>query len=300
MPSGTTSSPHIIFFGTEEFSASSLQALIDADFDIAAVVTKPDSKKGRGHTLIPPTVKVIAEQHAIPVWQPTKLSDISDGITALQPVTGVLVSFGKIIPQSIIDLFTPGIVNVHPSRLPLYRGPSPIEATILNGDQETSVSLMQLSAAMDAGPVYGYTPVELRGSETAPELYKTLGEIGAETLVTLLPGIVSGEITALPQEESAATYCRMIQKSDGTIDWQKPAAQIEREIRAYQPWPGSRTTLGTVDVIITRAHIASAPDELALQCGDGAYLIIDTLKPAGKKEMPLQAFLAGYSTRLSR
>ena len=289
----------IVFFGTEDFSAISLRALIAAGFDIAAVVTKPDSKKGRGHKLVPPTVKVIAEAHDIPVWQPAKLSDITDAVKALQPATGVLVSFGKIIPQSTIDLFTPGIINVHPSRLPQYRGPSPIESAILYDDDETGVSIMQLSAQMDAGPVYSYAPILLNGTETAPELYKNLGEIGATMLTQLLPGIISGDIVGAPQDDTQATYCQLIQKSDGVINWSKPAAQIEREIRAYQSWPQSRTTIGGIDVIITDAHASTTPDQLALQCGDNNYLIINEIKPIGKKEMPLQAFLAGYKDRLS-
>ena len=132
----------IIFFGTEEFCAISLQALINSGFNVAAVVTKPDSKKGRGQKLVPPTVKLIAQKHNIPVWQPKRLSEITENIRQLQPVSGVLVSFGKIIPSSIIDLFSPGIINVHPSKLPTYRGPSPIESAILNGDGQTGVSLM--------------------------------------------------------------------------------------------------------------------------------------------------------------
>lgn len=306
MTSGKTNT--IIFFGTEEFSAESLRALIAGGFTIAAVVTKPDSKKGRGHKMIPPTVKIIAQEHNIPVWQPAKLRDITEDVKQLQPVTGVLVSFGKIIPQSTIDLFTPGIINVHPSPLPKYRGPSPIESAILHGDSETGVSIMQVSAAMDAGPVYSFVSHPLKGTETQPELYETLSKIGASELVRVLPQIISGELQPTPQDESAATYCQLIQKSDSTIDWNKPAEQIVREIRAYKGWPGSRTTLGEVDVIITNASVIEcmglppegAPlDQLTIRCGDGWCLRIDSLKPVGKKEMPIQAFLAGYRDRLT-
>jgi methionyl-tRNA formyltransferase len=296
----------IIFFGTEEFSAASLRVLIDAKFTIAAVVTKPDSKKGRGHKLIPPTVKVIAEAHNIPVWQPTKLIDITEAIKQLQPVTGVLVSFGKIIPQATIDLFTPGIINVHPSKLPSYRGPSPIESAILNGDTETGVSIMQLSAAMDAGPVYAFTPRPLTGKETQPELYEALAMQGAQELVKALPAIISGTLTPLPQDDKHATYCQLIQKKDGLIDWKKSAVRIEREIRAYKDWPGSRAVIADTEAIISSAHIEECSDlslsakqsRLSIQCGDGSCLAIDTLKPAGKKEMPIQAFLAGHRGKL--
>lgn len=305
MTSGQTNTHHIIFFGTEEFSATSLRALIEAGFTIAAVVTKPDSKKGRGHKLVAPTVKIIADAHGIPVWQPEKLRDITEGIKKLQPVTGVLVSFGKIIPQSTIDLFTSGIINVHPSPLPKYRGPSPIESAIVNGDDTTGVSIMQLSAAMDAGPVYSFVSHLLTGTETQPELYETLGKVGATELVRVLPQIMTGELLPTPQDESAATYCQLIQKKDGVIDWTKPAEQIAREIRAYKTWPGSRTTIGNVDVIITSARATectglptSTDDHLSLPCGDQWCLDIEWIKPIGKKEMPIQAFLAGYKDKL--
>lgn len=291
MNSGQTNP--IVFFGTEDFSAASLQALIDNGFTIAAAVTKQDTKKGRGRTLVPPAVKSIAETHGIPVWQPKTLADIIPNIQALQPVAGVLVSFGKIIPQAMIDLFTPGVINVHPSRLPHYRGPSPIESAILNGDTETGVSIMQLSAKMDAGPVYHFTPYSLTGTETQESLYQTLGTIGAETLVATLPAILSGSLLGTPQQESDATYCQLLKKSDGTIDWSESATAIERKIRAYTTWPGSRTTIDGTDVIIIEAHISHEPTELSFICGDGAHIAIDALKPAGKNVMTAKAFLAG-------
>lgn len=295
----------IIFFGTETFSAESLKALLDVNFDIVAVVTKPDQPKGRGHKLTEPIVKTIARQHDISVWQPTKLADITDQITALQPVTGVLVSYGKIIPQSIIDLFTPGIINVHPSPLPKYRGSSPIESAILHGDTETGVSIMQLSAKMDAGSVYSFVSHTLTGTETQPELYRKLSEVSARQLVSILPSIISGQLQPTPQDETEASYCQLIQKSDGIIDWTKSAKQIEREIRAYKTWPQSRTTLGSVDVIIGTAHIEdhlglpkASSDTFHIICGDGIPLFIDSIKPIGKKEMPIQAFLAGYRDKI--
>lgn len=303
MSSGPTN--RIVFFGTEDFSAISLQALISAGFNVVAVVTKPDTRKGRGQKLVPPTVKKIAEEHSIPVWQPGKLGEIIENIRELQPVTGVLVSFGKIIPKSIIDLFSPGIINVHPSKLPTYRGPSPIESAILNGDGETGVSIMQLLPKMDAGPVYSITPYVLSGTETQSELYERLGDIGAKQLVGILPKIIDGTLQATPQDESDASYCHLIQKSDGVIDWSKPAQQIERQIRAFNGWPGSRTVISGAEVIVTAAHV-EGPSQAAtnnpsktvgFECGDGNYLFVDTLKPVGKKEMPIQAFLAGHKIK---
>lgn len=307
----TNTSNKILFFGTEDFSLAALTGLIEGGYDIAAVVTKPDSKKGRGHHVIAPVVKVLAEKHNIPVWQPTKLSDITNDIKALQPITGVLVSYGKIIPQSTIDLFTPGIINVHPSLLPKYRGPSPIESAILNADSKTGVTIMQLSADMDAGPLYITKEHTLNGTETQPELYHTLATIGTNLLLEALPRILAGDLLPSPQDDDKASYCHLIKKENGQINWQQSAEVIERNIRAYKSWPQSRTTLGDVDVIITKAHavpsasknpgtieIIDEENGIMAVHATNSYLYIDSIKPIGKKEMPVKAFLAGYSSRL--
>lgn len=304
----------ILFFGTEDFSAHTLEKLIECGFDIGAIITKPDTRRGRHKELVKPRVKGIGEAHGIPVWQPTQLRNIAANIAQFDTPAAVLVSYGKIIPQAIIDLFSPGIVNVHPSLLPRYRGPSPIEAAILHGDTHTGISIMQLSAEMDAGPIYAQTTIPLTGHETAPSLYESLGTSGAELLAATLPAILDGTLTATPQNEQSATYCQLISKEKGMIDWRKPAAQIEREVRAYLGWPGSRASLGSVDVIITRACIDTASaaqspipgklvsdDTTTLLVGTAdAWLRIEALKPIGKKEMPVQAFLAGYKHKLTR
>ncbi len=306
-------SQKILFFGTEDFSLTALKGLIEAGFPIAAVITKPDRQQGRGQRLTPPEIKRFAESCNIPVWQPEKLRDIEDAIRAFQPAVGVLVSYGKIIPQSTIELFNPGIINIHPSLLPKYRGPSPIEAAILNGDQETGVSIMQLSAAMDAGPVYDQFNYPLTGSEDQITLMDTLAKKGTERLIELLPSILNGSLLPTPQDDSHASYCQLIKKSDAAIDWNKPAVQIEREIRAYRSWPQSRTQLGRIEIIITKATavgpieeaapgkidltIESDTQTLLVSAGDGS-IKIEYLKPLGKKEMPVQAFLAGYSKKL--
>lgn len=298
----------IVFFGTEDFSLVALKALVEAGYPVVAVVTKPDAPKGRGHQVIPPAVKVYAEEHNIPVWQPAKLSDIHDDIAALDNPTGVLVSYGKIIPQSLLDLFTPGIINLHPSLLPKYRGPSPIESAIIGGDKETGVSIMKLSAAMDAGPVYRQLAVTLTGSETAEELYENLGAIGANLLVEILPSIIEGALVPEEQNDTEATYCQIIKKSDGIIDWNESAKTIESHVRAYLGWPQSRTQIGKVDVVVTKAGVAEMgsatpgrimAEKSRLFIGTSQdWLEITALKPLGKKEMPVEAFLAGYRSQI--
>jgi methionyl-tRNA formyltransferase len=290
-------SAKIVFFGTEDFSLTALTGLIEAGYSIAAVVTKPDSKKGRGQQLVAPQVKVLASRHNIPVWQPQKLGDITADIQALGPITGVLVSYGKIVPQSIIDLFSPGIINVHPSLLPKYRGPSPIESAIKNGDSVTGVSIMQLSAQMDAGPVYIAKEHPLTGTETRPELYHALADIGTNLLLETLPAIIDGSLQPTPQNEQNASYCQLLQKSDALLDpTALTAEQAERNIRAYVGFPKSKLNLLNQTVIITKAHASSQQKTpLDVQCQDGVYLCIDELIAPSGRRMDAQAFLRGYA-----
>ncbi len=295
----------IVFFGTESISAVSLKALIDNGWQIEAVVTKPDSPRGRHGTPVAPLVKTIALENNIPVLQPAKVSELLD--QPFNTSTAVLVSYGKIIPQSVIDLFPTGIINVHPSLLPKYRGPTPFQTAILNGDSETGVSLMRLVEAMDAGPVYAQVSHALDGSETAEELGQLLAQQGAQLLVDKLPRIIDGSLTTTPQNDVEAMYCRLFTKEMGIIDWYKSAVSLEREIRAYHEWPKSTAKLGTHEVIITKAHVVptnhgeepgtvDAQKDIGIimvECGNGS-LCIDRLKPVGRKEMTTKEFIAGY------
>ena len=288
----TSISRPIVFFGTEDFSAISLAQLLEHGFPGRLVITKPDSRRGRGKQLCQPAVKQLALTHDIPVLQPTKLRDIIPDIQALGQPVGVLVSFGKIIPQVVIDCFSPGIINLHPSLLPRYRGPSPIESAIANRDTTT----VQLSAAMDAGPVYTQLTHPLRGDEQQLELYNTLGQLGSKALVQLLPRIVSGSLQPTPQDESNASYCQLLTKASGIIDpTQHTAAAAEAMVRAYHHYPRTRLQLGERHYIITQAHTALAPvTTLDPRCSDDTYLVIDQLIAPSGKELSAAAFLRGY------
>ena len=298
----THTSKTIVFFGTDEFSAVSLRELIERGFTIGAVVTKPDSRKGRGRELQASLVKQIALENNIPVWQPLKMLEITDSILALteatgEKPTGVLVSYGKIIPQSIINLFEPGIINVHPSLLPKYRGPSPVESAILHGDTETGVSIMQLSAAMDAGPVYKQVFFSLDDTETAPKLESKLAALGAQELVTILPSIINGSLQPQPQDESIATYCKLLSKDDSIlIPETLTAEQAERRVRAYLAYPKTKVTIAGHLVVVTKAHLTSErTDVLDVECSDGRFLRIDELISPSGRAMDAKAFLNGYA-----
>ncbi len=295
MISGKTNHP-IIFFGSEEFSLYSLRALVEAGFDIAAVVTKPDTPRGRGHRLQAPAVKQFALQHGIEVWQPSSLNDLLPLIEPLKPVTGVLVSYGRIIPENVLDAFTPAIINVHPSLLPHYRGPSPIEAAIANRDNKTGVTIMKLVKAMDAGPMYYQVPYALDGTESRPELYETLGMLGAQALTSKLPEIINGTLTAEDQDESLATYCRLLGKQETYIDLTRlTPGEAEAQIRAYLDFPRSRIKIGEHDIIILKAHaVMTRKTPLDLECSNGAFLEIDQLIAPSGRTMSADEFLRGY------
>jgi methionyl-tRNA formyltransferase len=297
----------IVFFGNERLAtgfhteAPTLTRLIGAGYPIAAVVTNYEAGKSRSVRAL--EVAAVAEAHGIPIIINQKPGDIIEQLRAYRPAVGVLVAYGQIVPQRVIDIFPRGIVNIHPSLLPLHRGPTPIESAILAGDTETGVSLMQLVKAMDAGPVYAQTHITLTGRETKMTLTKVLLEAGGDLLLAHLPAILDGTAVPEPQDDSLATYDQRIAKEDSRIDWHKPAVNIEREVRAYAGWPKSHTTLKDLAVTIAATHILNvhgAPGECTIidkqpvvYCGDQA-LAIDRITPAGKKEMTGEAFLAGY------
>lgn len=297
------SADQLIFFGTDAFSLPSLVHLISEARPLVAVVTKPDSPTGRGREITAPAVKRLAEAHGIPVFQPEKMRDLIPVIDHLRPTAGIVVAYGKIIPESVISLFPKGLINVHASLLPRWRGASPIEHAILAGDLTTGVTLMSIEAGLDTGPVYTDSKIQLRGTETRLELYEQLAELGADLLSADLDAILTGTIAPIPQDSREATHTRLIAKADGIVDWHKPAEQLDREIRAYLGWPGSRANLAGRDVIITKGRATDAhgepgqayvtpSKELAVYTGNGS-LVIDRLKPASKGEMTGAAFLSG-------
>ena len=290
-------SQKVIFFGTEDFSLTALRGLVEAGYDIAAVITKPDSKRGRKQALTPPSVKVYAASQYIPVWQPTKLSDVTEDIKSTGSLVGVLVSYGKIIPDSIINLFKPGIINVHPSLLPLYRGPSPIESAIISGDSQTGVSIMQLATQMDAGPIYAQITYPLSGHESKPELYAQLAAAGTELLLDTLPDIINESLRPTAQADNLATYCQLLSKEDSLLrSDQLTAEQAERKVRAHLGFPKTKTTILDHEIIITKAHVTDEPKTpLDVLCRGGAYLSIDELIAPSGRLMSAQAFLNGYA-----
>lgn len=291
----TSSKPRLIFFGTEDFSAAALQHLLASDYELVAVVTKPAAPAGRGRQLKEPQVAELAKKAGIKVFQPAKVTEINDDIAGLRPTHGVLSAYGKILPQSTIDLFPGGIINIHPSLLPKYRGPSPIEAAILNGDKQTGVSLMQISAGMDEGPVYAQTTIDIPLQIDRVELSKLLAKVGADFLMTKLDVILDGTLSPSPQNSADATYTKLLSKDDGLVDFKEPASVIERKVRAYASWPKARAKLQGHEVIITKSRVASSTSDgdLVVACQPGYLEILELTAPSGKT-ISGKDFLLGY------
>lgn len=297
----------IVFFGNERLAtgvsttAPVLQALITAGYDVRAVVSHHSAGSGRKQRSL--EIADVAAAAGIPVLLPARPSEIHDQLVAFQAKAGVLVAYGKIVPQSVIDIFPRGIINIHPSALPLHRGPTPLESVILDGSSETAVSVMALAAAMDAGPVYGQQPVALSGQVTKQALADTLSAVGRDLLLRHLPAILDGSLEPIEQADSLASYDALITKSDGTLDWQLAAVDLERQIRAYAGWPGSHTTFDDRQLTVLSAHIeagsgtagtlrASPPDQLAIYTATDT-LVLDTVLPAGKRPMSGSDFVRG-------
>lgn len=298
-----TPSSKLVFFGNERLvsglahtDAPVLRGLIAAGYEIKAVVSHHSDARSRNAR--PLELAEIAREHDIPLLLPAHPGDIEDELRALQADAAVLVAYGRIIPQRIINVFAPhGIVNLHPSLLPRHRGSTPIETTILSGDKQAGVSVMQLTAGMDEGPVYAQSRFPLRGDESKQELYELLAHAGAALLIDSLPRILSGELLPTPQETHDVTYTSMLSKNDGKIDpLTDTAYAIERKVRAYLNFPKTHLKIENNDVIVTTAKVINKNDEghLVIACAENTYLeVLELIAPSGKT-MSGEAYLRGY------
>lgn len=294
--------------GSPDFALPTLQAL-HANYSVAGVVTQPDRAAGRGRELKPPPVKILALELGIPVIQPEKLRQ-PDAIEQLQtwaPDLIVVAAFGQILRQDVLDLPAFGCINVHASLLPRWRGAAPINAAILHGDEETGITIMKMDAGLDTGPILSQRSVRIKPGETAGSLFETLSTLGADLLLETLPGYLSGKIEPRPQPEERATYAPMLKKEDGGLDFSVPAKELERKVRAFNPWPGTHFEWDGNLLKVHKArtafvftHMFQPPgtrtiyDGLpAIYGGDNTMLVLDEVQPAGKKPMSGKAFLSG-------
>ena len=301
LPAAIYSMSKIVFFGNERLVSGLkltetpvLRGLIKRGYDVVAVVSHHTDANSRNNRAL--EVAIVAKEHNIPVLLPEKPSEIKDRLEAMGADAGILVAYGKIIPQSIIDIFPKGIINIHPSLLPKYRGPTPIESPIANGDTETGVSIMALTSGMDSGPVYAQATIPLTGSETKFDLYSIAAKSSADLLFDTLPGILDGSLQPTPQDESETTFSGLLQKSDGILEPSKlTAVAAERLVRAYLGFPKTKLTVGDQQIIITKAHVSDQhKTPLDVLCSDGDYLSIDELIAPSGKSMTAEAYRLGY------
>jgi methionyl-tRNA formyltransferase len=313
----------LIFMGTPEFAVPALERLAGAGYDLT-VVTQPDRPAGRGGALTAPPVKQTALARGLPVWQPPTLRDpdVVARIRDLAPAAIVVVAYGELLRQSVLDIPPHGCLNLHASRLPRWRGAIPINAAILAGDTETGVSIILMDRGMDTGPLLAQEWMQILPRDTTGTLGKRLSEQGAALLEKTLPGVLNGAIKPWPQPNEDVTICRPLRKEDGRLDWHASAEYLDRQIRAFDPWPGTFTTwdrrrvkvlaaipLSDVDILeyapgqVRRVSeiAADAPDgahRLAVRCGEG-WLELLQLQLEGKPVRTPGALLAGYPTLAS-
>ncbi len=291
--------PKLVFFGNERLAtatqttAPTLRALVEAGYDIQAVITNHKEMTRRNQRAL--EIAAVAHTYHIPVELPASKHELLDTVKKYPAEAAVLVAYGRLIPQEVLDLFPKGIINIHPSLLPKLRGTTPVETAILNGYPETGVSLMKLVAEMDAGPVYAQESLDMTGSETKQELAATLLDTGCKLLVENLRDILDGQLEPKIQDETEATYTRMLSKQDGLIDFTEPADAIERKIRAYIGFPRTRAIIFDKDLVVTAARVAASPNDghLVMECKPGYLEILELIGPSGRS-MSGADFLRGY------
>ncbi len=302
---------NIVFAGTPDFAVPTLDRLIDAGRRPVAVYTQPDRPAGRGRRPRPSPVKQRAEQAGIPVLQPASLRtpDAQAELAALAPDLLVVVAYGLILPQAVLDIPRLGCVNVHASLLPRWRGAAPIQRALLAGDATTGVTIMQMEAGLDTGPMLARREIPIGAQDTAGDLHDRLAVLGAELLVEVLPDIAAGRLTPVPQDDAAATYADKLSKDEAPLDWQRPAAALARQVRAFNPWPVAETRLAGRILRIWQAAAlpgptAAAPGEIVAAGRDGidvataeGVLRLIRLQAPGGRPLPAADFLNGHPLR---
>ena len=290
--------------GTPLFAVASLEALVAAGHTVAAVYTQPDRPKGRSQELALSPVKEAALRLGLPVYQPERVRRCVDELASFGAQAMAVVGYGQILPQAIIDLAPLGIINVHASLLPKYRGAAPIQWSIANGETETGVTTMRIDAGLDTGDMLRKASLTIGPEETAPELSARLATIGAELLVETLAQLENGQIVPEPQDHNLSSLAPILKKEDGIIDWSRPAAVIHARLRGFTPWPGATTTFRGAGLKVLSAKISGvtglAPGELAVRgrvlvagCGDGTALELTEVQPEGRKRVSGESFANG-------
>jgi methionyl-tRNA formyltransferase len=302
----------LVFCGTPQFAVPTLEAVLTGGHDVALVVTQPDRAAGRGMEMQPPPVKRVALEHGIPVVQPEKIKNNFEFRTQLEdirPEAILVVAYGRIIPQWMLDLPPFGCINLHGSLLPKYRGAAPIQWAIANGENLTGVTTMRLDAGLDTGDMLLAKAVPIGQEETAVDVYEGLAAVGADLMVETLCGLADKSLFCQPQDHSFATLAPILTREDGRIDCTRTAQSIYDRWRGFQPWPGAHTTLRGKKLIVHKMHVASHPangepgtlivqgDSIMTVCANGTAVIFDEVQIEGKRRVNAAEFLHGYQIK---
>jgi methionyl-tRNA formyltransferase len=298
----------IVYFGTPAFAVPSLAALIQSRHQVVTLVSQPDRPRGRGHHLAATATKELALLSGVAVLQPTKLREdaVLAQIAALHADLGVVAAYGRILPDALLRLPRLGMINVHASLLPKYRGAAPVHRAVIAGDEVTGVTIMRVVTELDAGPMLATVSRPIAPDDTSVEVERSLAEAGAGLLLDVVDRLACGPVDEVPQDDSRASYAPKLLKSEGPIDWAQPARVIHNRVRGLQPWPMASATLDGVRLLIHRTMVAddrtdAAPgtvieargDALAVAAGDGTILRILDIQPEGRRVMHAREFLSG-------
>ena len=299
----------LIFMGTPDFSVPCLNSLIDAGHEVLAVFTQPDKPRGRKQELTPPEVKVCALQRGLTVYQPKTLRDgeAMKIISALHPDCIVVVAYGKILPKEILDYPKHGCINIHASLLPKYRGSAPIQWSVINGENETGVTIMQMDEGIDTGDMLYQKAIPIMIDETSESMFDKLSVLGGEMIFEALDMIEQGGLTAIKQNDELSSHAPMLDKSISEIDWSKSAAEVHNLVRGLYSWPIAQTSLHGKKLKIYRTSLGRGNGEpgsvlntapMTIACGEGA-VVIEELQLEGKKRMDAKAFLIGHPLKIN-
>jgi len=299
----------VVFFGTPQFAVPTLRRLVDSTHSVAGVITQPDRPRGRGQKITHAPVKALALERGIPVYQPDRLKppEVADTLRGWGSDLGVVAAYGRIIPEHLLTIPRFGMINVHASLLPKYRGAAPVHRAVINGDSQTGVTIMRVVKELDAGAMFAKVTRPIGPDETSDVVETALAEMGAELLLTVVDQLVSGTAHEEPQDETQATYASRLTKEEGLIDWTRSAPEIHNRIRGLYPWPHAYTFFKGTRLIVLRSAVATAgasptipgtilrvtSEAIEVATGDGELAILD-VQPEGRRAMRAHDFLLGH------